>query len=291
MRGKVLVVHSDDISESEFIDKNQSFINAAKQCDITLEFRSNYQVYTYIDNHSTKCHDSFDTFNYAIFFDHDVCLARNLEMLGLRVVNNSNAIEICGNKARMYQVLAKNRIAIAKTVVFPTLKQFSNSKMQSFTTEACNDLGLPIVVKEWYGNSGKNVYLCKNKQELNNLVSEKQGKSLLFQEYVLESSGSDIRMFVIGNKVVASIRRQGMSGDFRSNLSLGGIQYKYLPTYIEEELAINATKAMGCDFAIVDILKSINGPVVCEVNTTANVNNFIKTCGIDIPTLLFKSIK
>ena len=98
-------------------------------------------------------------------------------------------------------------------------------------------------------------------------------------------------MIVIKNKIVASLRRQGSQGDFRSNLTLGGTMSNYIPTYIDEQLAINATKAIGCEFAIVDILKSINGPVVCEVNTSANVNNFYKACSVDIPTLLFKTIK
>ena len=67
--------------------------------------------------------------------------------------------------------------------------------------------------------------------------------------------------------------------------------YNYIPTYADEQLAIKAAKAMDCDFAIVDILKSINGPIVCEVNTSANVNNFAKCCDVDIPGLLLKSIK
>ena len=107
----------------------------------------------------------------------------------------------------------------------------------------------------------------------------------------MEASGSDIRLFVIKNKVVASYRRRNSGGEFRSNLSLGGSMDKYIPTYLDEQLAVGATKAVGCDFAIVDILKSINGPVVCEVNTSASVNHFYEACGVDIPQLLFKSIK
>ena len=291
MRGKVLVVHSDEMSVEEFKEKNQAFVNAARANNITLEFRSNEQMYSYIDNDSVKCHDTFGTFNYAFFFVKDVWLARNLEMMGVRVVNSSRSIDLCENKANMYQELAKNKVNIPKTVIFPTLAEYTEKKALHYINEAINDLGLPIVVKEWTGDAGRKVYLAKNRQQLVEIVNRLQGKQILFQEFILEASGSDIRIFVIKNKVVAAIRRQGLSGDFRSNLSLGGTMYKYIPTYNDEVLAIKASQAVGCDFAIVDILKSINGPVVCEVNTTANVNNFQKMCEVDIPSLLLKSIK
>ena len=291
MRGKVLVVHSDEISAEEFIEKNQAFVNAAKRNNIFLEFKSNEQIYSYIDNNIVKCHDTFGTFNYAFFFDKDVWLARNLEMMGVKVVNSSRAIDLCENKANMYQELAKHNVNIPKTVIFPTLSEYTEKKALHFINEAISDLGLPIVVKEWIGDAGRNVYLAKNRQELIDIVNRLKGRQILFQEFILEASGSDIRMFIIKNKVVAAIRRQGLSGDFRSNLSLGGTMYNYIPTYNDEKLAIEAAKAVGCDFAIVDILKSINGPVVCEVNTTANVNNFSKTCDVDIPDLLLRTLK
>ena len=291
MRGKVLVVHSDELTAEEFVEKNQAFVNAAKNNNIILEFRSNEQIYSYIDNDSVKCHDSFGTFDYAFFFDKDVWLARNLEMMGVRVVNSSKAIDLCENKANMYQELARNKVNIPKTVIFPTLSEYTEKKAVHYIDEAINDLGLPIVVKEWVGDSGRNVYLAKSRKQLLEIVNKLQGKQILFQEFILEASGSDIRLFVIKNKVVASVRRQGLSGDFRSNLRLGGTLYKYIPSYADQALAVKASLAVGCDFSIVDILKSINGPVVCEVNTTANVNNFIKMCEVDIPTLLLKSIK
>ncbi len=291
MRGKVLVVHDDGISEEEFIEKNQLFLQAAKDNNISLTFKTNAEIYSFIDNNNVKCHDSYSTYNYALFFDKDAHVAKNLEMMGVKVVNSSRAIDMCENKANLYQELAKYNVNIPKTVIFPTMTRFDKTKAINFLNDAIEDLGLPIVVKGWYGDSGRNVFLVKTKQELYNLVEKYQGKELLLQEYILESSGTDIRMFVIKNKVVASYSRQGVSGDFRSNLTLGGTMSNYIPTYIDEQLAINASKVVGCDFAIVDILRSINGPVVCEVNTTANINNFYKTCNVNVPELLLKSIK
>ena len=291
MRGKVLVVHDDILSQEEFKVQNKLFVDAAKRMNISLDFVSNVQLYTYIDNSNVKCHETFGTYDYAIFFDKDFHLARNLEMLGIKVVNSAFAIDICENKANLYQILAKNHINIPKTVIFPMMTKFNKNKAILFLNNAVSDLGMPIIVKEWYGDYGQNVYLCKSKEELYDLVEKLNGNMLLLQEFIVEASGSDIRLFVIKNKVVASFRRRNIGGEFRSNLALGGSMDKYIPTYLDEQLAIGATKAVGCDFAIVDILKSINGPVVCEVNTSASVNHFYEACGVDIPQLLFKSIK
>ena len=291
MRGKVLVIYDDTINEDVFKEKNKLFVDAAKRNNIFLDYKSNAQIYSYLDNNNVKCHDSFGTYDYAIFFNQDIQLAKNLEAMGVRVTNSSKAIGLCANKASLYQFLARNGISIPKTVICPSLIEYSKSKMLPFLNDAINDIGLPMVVKEWYGDSGKTVYLASTKEQLFEIIDRLKGKELLLQEFVVEASGSDIRLFVIKNKVVASYRRQGTSGDFRSNLSLGGVMYNYIPTYADEQLALKATKTIDCDFAIVDILRSINGPIVCEVNTSANVNHFAKCCDVDIPSLLLKSIK
>lgn len=291
MRGKVLVVFDDTLTEDEFKEKNSLFTNAAKKNNIDLSYKANSQLYTFIDNNMIKCHDSYGTYDYAIFFNSDTHLAKNLEAIGVRVVNGSKAIGLCKNKASMYQALARNNINIPKTVIFPTMITYDHKKTINFVNDTISDLGLPLVIKEWHGDYGQNVYLAKSREEVFDIIDKLSGKEILLQEFILESSGSDIRLFVIKNKVVASYRRQGTKGDFRSNLSLGGTMYNYIPSYLDEQLAVNAAKAVGCDFAIVDILRSINGPVVCEVNVTADVNNFYRACNVDVPSLLLKSIK
>lgn len=293
MRGKVLVVYYDAIGdESKFIEQNQLLIKTAKDMNITLAFRSNTQLYTYIDNNMVKTHDSYGTYDYCLFFNRDAHLAKNLEMMGVKVVNCSRALDICENKANMYQELAGANISVPKTVILPTLNDNNHYDMNEFIQNAINDLGLPMVVKEFYGSSGDTVYLAKTKEEVFNLVKQHgQTSRLLFQEFITEAKGCDIRIFVIKNKVVAALRRQGSGRDFRSNVGFGGVMYNYIPTYGDEQLAINSAKAVGCDFAVVDILKSINGPVVCEVNATSNINHFANVCKVNIAQLLLKNIK
>ena len=126
------------------------------------------------------------------------------------------------------------------------------------------------------------VYLVKRKDDLFAVIDKFKGKNILLQEYIAESAGTDVRLFVIKDKVMCAIRRESADGNFRSNASLGGKLSPYIPTVIENKLAIDATKAMGCDFAVVDMLKGVTGSLVCEVNATANISNFYKTTQIDV---------
>ena len=147
--------------------------------------------------------------------------------------------------------------------IFEIATKKEKKSIYDFIQNAISDLGLPLVIKDFYGASGENVFLARTKEDIYKIISEHSYSRLLFQEYITESSGSDIRIFVIKNKVVASLRRQGSGNDFRSNVGLGGSMSAYIPTYSDEQLAINAAKTLGCDFAVVDILRSIDGPVLC----------------------------
>ena len=88
--------------------------------------------------------------------------------------------------------------------------------------------------------------------------------------------------------MVAALRRESANGNFRSNVGLGGKLTQYIPTVIETKLAIDATRVMGCDYAVVDMLRSVTGSLVCEVNTTANISNFYKVAGVDVYEMLIR---
>lgn len=106
--------------------------------------------------------------------------------------------------------------------------------------------------------------------------------NILVQEYIKESNGSDIRCFVVGDKVVASMKRQGPEGDFRSNLHLGGCGETVKITSVERKMAIAAVKAMGLVVAGVDILRSNRGPLILEVNSAPGIEGIEQTTGISV---------
>ena len=286
----LLVVYNESIPQDVFESKNKHLVEVAKKYNYQVDFKSNTDIYTYLNTNMVKSFGSDLNYACCLFFDHDAYLAKNLEMLGMKVVNPSRALLLCENKAHMYQEMIANNISVPRTFILPELNVYKQEGIKDFVNEAVNQLSLPLVIKEWFGDSGQGVYLVKTRQDVLTVIDKFKGKSILLQEYISEAAGTDIRLFVIKDKVVSALRRQAGNGGFRSNMSLGGNLTAYTPTSVESNLAIEATKAMGCDFAVVDMLKSVTGSLVCEVNSTANINNFYECTGVDIAELLFKEI-
>ena len=286
----LLVVYNESIPSDVFLQKNKHLADVAKKYNYNITFKSNTDIYTFLNNNAVKCFGSNLDYACCLFFDHDPYLAKNLEMLGMRVVNGSHALLLCENKANMYQQMVANHISIPKTFILPELSVYKQDGIKDFVTEAINELSLPVVIKEYYGDSGRGVYLVKTRQDVFAVIDKFKGRNILLQEYISESAGTDIRLFVINDKVVSAVRRNSGDGGFRSNSSLGGKLSVYAPTAVETKLAIQAAKTMGCDFAVVDMLRGVTGSLVCEVNSTANINNFYECTGVDIAELLFKEI-
>lgn len=289
---KVLVVYDANTDEKSFEVQTKLLFDAAKKLGISITARSNVQIYTMLSNTKVKSFESYANFDFALFLDDDVWLARNLEMLGLKVYNNSRAIDICENCANMYQQLIKCGVNIPKTVILPSaLSEYKKETIHPFVDQIIDDLGLPIIIKQWFGDLGRGVHLAKTREQAYEIVDRFEGRELLFQEFISEASGTDIRMYVVRNKVLASLRRTAGKEDFRSNTNFGGIMEKHIPTFVEQKLALDACKAVGCEFGVVDILKSINGPVVCEVNTSANIQYFQEVADFNVAEHILKMLK
>ncbi len=289
---KVLIVYDANTDEKSFEVQTKLLFDAAKKLGISITARSNVQIYTMLNNTKVKSFESYANFDFALFLDDDVWLARNLEMLGLKVYNNSRAIDICENCANMYQQLIKCGVNIPKTVILPSaLSEYKKETIHPFVDQIIDDLGLPIIIKQWFGDLGRGVHLAKTREQAYEIVDRFEGRELLFQEFISEASGTDIRMYVVRNKVLASLRRTAGKEDFRSNTNFGGIMEKHIPTFVEQKLALDACKAVGCEFGVVDILKSINGPVVCEVNTSANIQYFQEVSDFNVAEHILKMLK
>lgn len=289
---KVLIVYDANTDEKSFEVQTKLLFDAAKKLGISITARSNVQIYTMLSNTKVKSFESYANFDFALFLDDDVWLARNLEMLGLKVYNNSRAIDNCENCANMYQQLIKCGVNIPKTVILPSaLSEYKKETIHPFVDQIIDDLGLPIIIKQWFGDLGRGVHLAKTREQAYEIVDRFEGRELLFQEFISEASGTDIRMYVVRNKVLASLRRTAGKEDFRSNTNFGGIMEKHIPTFVEQKLALDACKAVGCEFGVVDILKSINGPVVCEVNTSANIQYFQEVSDFNVAEHILKMLK
>lgn len=285
---KLLVIFNESIPDEVFVEKNKHLLEVAKKYNWEVTLKSNVEVYTFLNTNSVKSFGGNLNYDCCLFFDHDPYLAKSIEMLGMKVVNNPKALLMCENKANMYQEMVAHKLSVPKTFILPELKVYKQEDIKRYVDEAINELSLPLVIKEWYGAAGESVYLVKTRQDVYAVIDKFKGNNILLQEYIAESAGTDIRIFVIKGKVVTAVRRQAGSGNFRSNVGLGGKLTTYIPTVIETKLAIEATKAMGCDFAVVDMLKGVTGSLICEVNATVNINNFYNCTGVDVAEILMK---
>jgi ribosomal protein S6--L-glutamate ligase len=196
---------------------------------------------------------------------YGTAIVRQLEMQGVYTASSSLAINRSRDKLRSLQLLAKAGVGIPKTV-------FSrNSTDIDSLIEKIG--GTPIIVKLARGTHGNGVVLAETKKAAKSVLqafylTNEDGTNILLQEFIEESAGTDIRVFIVGGRVVASMKRQSLDDDFRSNLHKGGQGKTVKLTEEESKMAIKAAKAMGLNIAGVDMMRSARGPLILEVNAS-----------------------
>jgi len=216
---------------------------------------------------------------------YGTAVLRQFEMMGVYPVNESVAISRSRDKLRSMQLLARRGIGLPVT---------------GFAREPddISDLidmvgGAPLVVKLLQGTQGMGVVLAETKKAAESVIQAFYGleANILIQEFIKEAGGADIRCFVVGDKVVGAMKRQGAAGEFRSNLHRGGTASLEKITPQERSVAKQAAKAMGLNVAGVDILRSNHGPVVMEVNSSPGLEGIEAATGKDIAGTIIKFIE
>jgi len=211
-------------------------------------------------------------------------IVRQFEMMGVFTVAKSIAIERSRNKLRSLQLLSKSGVGIPKTI-------FSRE------TDAVDDLieqiGAPMVIKVAQGTHGRGVVLADNEKSAKSVIQAfyVEKVSILLQEFIKEAAGEDIRAFVIGGKVVASMRRKSLGDDFRSNIHQGGTGSEVKLTAAERKTAIKAAKAMGLDVCGIDMVRSERGPLVLEANSSPGLQGIEQITEHDIATAIVQFIE
>ena len=270
----------------KFDELYQIVSEAAKECGMTLSVQTNAELSPMVD--SAKFDAS--AYDFVLFWDKDVALATQLAQRGLPVFNSAESILRCDDKAMTYLTLKQAGIPMPRTILAPkTYPAFGYTDL-AFVDVAAATLGFPLVLKECFGSFGMQVYLFDTLEPLREKVRTLAGTPMLFQTMVKESRGRDVRVNVVGERVVASILRTSTSGDFRSNLSLGGTMQTYVPSTAETELALAAVRALGLTFAGVDVLFGKDGPLICEVNSNAHFKTTLACTGVNMAVELFREI-
>ena len=217
---------------------------------------------------------------FIIFWDKDVLLASHLEKMGYKVFNSSKAIKYCDHKGLMHLVLSNNNIKMPRTILSPMIFDYSLNN-EDYLIKCYEALGESVIIKESMGSFGMQVYLINNRQEFINKVTElnKNNIDFIIQENIKSSFGRDIRVNIIGNKVIGAMLRES-EVDFRANISQGGKGRLIELTKAQEEIALKAHKVLGLDFSGVDLLFGENDePLLCEVNSNLNFLSFEEIWG------------
>ena len=207
---------------------------------------------------------------------HGVAVLRHIEQLGIWTANTGQGIIQSRDKLNASQILARNRLPVPKTVYVRDILDVE----QAIDTVG----GLPVVVKVTQGTQGDGVFLRHTAFEVRNLVQGllMTGKAVLVQEYIAESHGKDIRALVVGDKVVACMRRRARGREFRSNFHLNGTVERVDLPESYAEAACRAARVLGLNIAGVDLLEGNNGPLVLEVNSSPGLEGIEKASGVNV---------
>ena len=216
---------------------------------------------------------------------YGTAVLRQFEMMGVYPLNESVAISRSRDKLRALQLLSRKGIGLPVT-------GFANKP------DDIQDLikmvgGAPLVIKLLEGTQGIGVVLAETEKAAASVIESFLGlhASALVQEYVKESGGADIRCFVIGDRVVAAMKRQGKEGEFRSNIHRGGTASLIRITPEERSTAVRAANTMGLNVCGVDMLRSNHGPVVMEVNSSPGLEGIETVTGKDIAGMMIEFLE
>ncbi len=216
---------------------------------------------------------------------YGTAVVRQFEVMGVYSINESVAINRSRDKLRASQLLSRKGLGLPVT-------GFANSPDD--TDDLLNLVGgAPVVIKLLEGTQGVGVVLAETRKAASSVIEAFRGlkANFMVQEFIKEADGADIRCFVIGEKVVAAMKRQGKEGEFRSNLHRGGTASLVKISPEERRTAVRSAKVMGLNVAGVDLLRSNRGPVVMEVNSSPGLQGIENATGKDVAGMIIKFIE
>jgi ribosomal protein S6--L-glutamate ligase len=207
---------------------------------------------------------------------YGTAMIRQFETMKVNCLNGSAAISTSRDKFHTLQILAQHGVGIPTT-------SFANS---SYETKDLIKLvgGAPLVVKLLEGTKGVGVVLAEKTKSAESVINAFRSlkADILVQHYIEESRGEDIRCFVIGDQVVASMQRQAEEGEFRANIHLGATATAAKISEEEREIAIKAAKIVGLQVAGVDLVRSKTGPKILEINSSPGLEGIESSTGVDV---------
>lgn len=213
-------------------------------------------------------------------------IVRQLERLGVKIFNKSSTIETVADKLHTHQVLAENGMPTPTTMLakFPVDIELIE-----------RTIGFPVVVKTLLGSNGTGVFLIENAGAFNDLM-ELIGETnpniqLIFQKFVANSKGRDLRLFVVDGEVIAAMERRARSGGFKANFSAGGTVAQFIPDDEARDLAVRTAEVLDIQVAGIDLLFTEDGYTICEANTFPGFKGLESACPVNVPEKIFDAMR
>ncbi|WP_322979446.1 30S ribosomal protein S6--L-glutamate ligase [Pseudomonas sp. C11] len=282
------------LSRNPRLYSTRRLVEAGQQRGHEMQVIDTLRAYMNIASHKPQIHyrgqamEGFDAviprIGASVTF-YGCAVLRQFEMMGVYPLNESVAISRSRDKLRALQLLSRKGIGLPVT-------GFAHSP------DDIPDLiqmvgGAPLVIKVLEGTQGMGVVLAETHKAAESVIEAFLGlkQDIMVQEYIQEAGGADIRCFVVGDKVIAAMKRQAKAGEFRSNLHRGGSASLIKITPEERMTAVRAAKVMGLNVAGVDILRSNHGPLVMEVNSSPGLEGIETTTGKDVAGMIIEHLE
>ncbi len=208
-----------------------------------------------------------------------LAVVKQFQLMGVPILNNYQAIGRAKNKLRTMQILHSLGIPTPRTVVI------KNEAALKGAVEAVG--GTPVILKDPFGTFGNGVVIAESLRAAKSVLHSLR-KIILVQEYIEESGGRDTRVFVVGDRVVAAMERSAQAEEFRSNMELGGVASAVEISDEYAKIALASTRAIGLDYAGVDIIETKNGPAVLEVNGNPGFKALEEVSGVNVASAIME---
>lgn len=300
-----LLVTNAFLRTEKFVEHYQWLEEAAGRRNVVLSLLDNAQLLSVLGKEDSAIRRIARQYDFVIFWDKDIPQGKLLEWecrrQGVPVFNTVDAIAACDDKwetyLRLYQwnegAPPEERLALLPTIAAPMTYETIGYPLVDFVDRVIEELGLPVVIKECFGSFGMQVYLASTREEVTALTEKLAGKPFLYQKYLASSRGRDVRLEVVGERVVAGMYRFSEKGDFRANITNGGSMKPYSPSGREQAAAVQAARALHLDFAGVDLLfgeGEKEALVLCEVNSNAHFKNMYLCTGVNVAEEIMEDI-
>lgn len=279
---KGLIVINAYPNGEKFYRQAERIAKELTDLNVAVDVLRNGEVYAWITAKGETHTSLTEKYDFCIYLDKDKYLSELLEKSGLRLFNRAKAVAVCDDKMSTYIALLGAGIPLAETVSAPLCYTPSVAPDTAFLEGVVTRLGLPLVAKKSYGSFGAGVRLIRDVDELKRVEKEWLYTPHFYQKFIAESTGKDVRVIVIGGKAIGAMERVAKTGEFRSNVELGGQGKSIELPLAYKELAESVATVLDLDYCGVDLLEGVDGAIVCEVNSNAFFEGLEGVTGVNV---------